>query len=205
VLCRRRRCTGPPFVPASGEHSAQLATQCLSPKALVLVCLGAAAAGVLSGAWYGFAVPPRRTSSGHAIQVCGTGAVASCATRRCALGQTRTGLAVWVVRPRGCGAAKTAGSAPLAPFLAAARRRLGGGGGGEWRGLTDFDPPRRLCFWGYAAKLNQLEPGGCSCENAADRHAEKRLGIGRSAAVNHGESCSASWGTTWMSREATAL
>jgi hypothetical protein len=43
---------------------------------------------------------------------------------RCALGQA--GLAVWFVRLRGSGAAKTAGSAAL---LAAARRRLGAGAG----------------------------------------------------------------------------
>jgi hypothetical protein len=67
--------------------------QCLPPLSLVLVCVGAAAAGVLSGTWYGFAVAPRGTSSGHARHVCATGAVASCAPRRCALGQTRSGLA----------------------------------------------------------------------------------------------------------------
>jgi hypothetical protein len=105
------------------EHCAQLATQCLPPLALVLVCVGAAAAGVLSGAWYRFAVASRRMSSGHALHVCAAGAVASCVPRRCALGQTRSGLAVWVVGPRRSGAAKTAGSAP---FLAAAWRRLGG-------------------------------------------------------------------------------
>jgi hypothetical protein len=46
------------------ERSAQLSTQ-----SKVLVCVGAAADGVLSGAWYGFAVAPRRTSSGHAPHV----------------------------------------------------------------------------------------------------------------------------------------
>jgi hypothetical protein len=51
----------------------------------VLVCVGAAAAGVLGGAWHGFAVAPRRTSSGHAVHVCATGAVGTCAPRRCAL------------------------------------------------------------------------------------------------------------------------
>jgi hypothetical protein len=64
VLHHRRRCAGP-------------------SKAPVLVCVGVgtAAAGVpvLSGAWYGFAVPPRRTSSGHAVHICATGAVATCA------------------------------------------------------------------------------------------------------------------------------
>jgi hypothetical protein len=43
---------------------------------------------------------------------------------RCALGQTRSGLGVWVVRPRGSGASKAAG---VLPFL---RRRSGGGGRG---------------------------------------------------------------------------
>jgi hypothetical protein len=60
---------------------------------------GAAAAGVLRGAWYGFAVAPRRTSSGHALHVCATGAIASCAPGRFALGQTRSGLGVWVASP----------------------------------------------------------------------------------------------------------
>jgi hypothetical protein len=85
------------------------------------------AASVLSGAWYEFAVAPRRTSSGHALYVCATGAAASCAPRRCALGQTRSGLAVWVAGPRRSGAAKTAGSGEQE-------------GGGEGR-LTGFDPP----------------------------------------------------------------
>jgi hypothetical protein len=61
----------PPPTPRT-ERSAQLrqlATQRLPPKALVLVCVGAAADGVLSGAWYGFAVALRRTSSGHALHV----------------------------------------------------------------------------------------------------------------------------------------
>jgi hypothetical protein len=118
VLCRRCRCTGPPFDWVS--------PRCLPPLALVLLCVAVRLqpAGVLSGAWYGFAVAPRRTSSGHALHVCATGAVASCAPRWCALGETRSGLAVWVVGPHWSGAAKTAGSAP---FLAAARRRLGGG------------------------------------------------------------------------------
>jgi hypothetical protein len=47
----------------------------------VLVYVGADAAGVLGGAWYEFAVAPRRTSSGHAIYVCATGAVGTCAPR----------------------------------------------------------------------------------------------------------------------------
>jgi hypothetical protein len=125
VLHRRRRCTGPPFAPGAAPSWLPSAFR-LPPKALVLVCVGAAADGVLSDAWYGFAVSPRHTSSGHAINVCATGAVASCAPRWCwcALGQNRTGLAVWVAGPRGCGAAKAAGSAP---FLAAARRLAGGG------------------------------------------------------------------------------
>jgi hypothetical protein len=46
------------------------------------------------------------TSSGHALHVCATGAVASCAPGRFALGQTRSGLGVWVASPsrRGRGA-----------------------------------------------------------------------------------------------------
>jgi hypothetical protein len=58
------------------------------PQAPVLVCVGAAAAGVLGGAWRGFAVAPRRTSSDHGIHVCATGAVGTCAPRRCALGHS---------------------------------------------------------------------------------------------------------------------
>jgi hypothetical protein len=43
--------------------------------------------------------------------------------RRCALGQTRSALGIWVARPRGSGASKAAG---IPPFLAAAQRRQGG-------------------------------------------------------------------------------
>jgi hypothetical protein len=55
---------------------------------------------------------------------------------RCALGQTRSGLGVWVARPRGSGASKAAGVLPF-------RRRSGGGWGRgkAMRRLTDFDPP----------------------------------------------------------------
>jgi hypothetical protein len=56
-----------------------------------------------------------------------TGAVGTCAPRRCALG-AQAGLAVWFVGPRMSGAVETAGGAPL---LAAARWRLGGGGEGK--------------------------------------------------------------------------
>jgi hypothetical protein len=101
--------------------------------------VGAAAAGVLSGIWYGFAVAPRLTSSGHAVHVGATGAAAPlCSTPpggACAcLGQTRSGLVVWVVGPRRSNAAKTAGWSYLA------RRRLGVQEGRRRR-LTDFDPP----------------------------------------------------------------
>jgi hypothetical protein len=85
VLHRRRRCTGPPFAPGAAPSWLPSAFR-LPPKALVLVCVGAAADGVLSDAWYGFAVAPRHTSSGHAINVCATGAVASCAPRWCGAG-----------------------------------------------------------------------------------------------------------------------
>jgi hypothetical protein len=71
----------------------------------------------------------------YAIHVCATGAVATCAPRRCALGQAR--LAVWFVGPRRSGAAKTAGGAPL---LAAARWRLGGQEGRR-RTASGFYPP----------------------------------------------------------------
>jgi hypothetical protein len=62
VLCRRRRCAHRAALPREHRQCtvpSQLATQCLPPKAPVLVYVGAAATGVLSGAWYGFAVPPR--------------------------------------------------------------------------------------------------------------------------------------------------
>jgi hypothetical protein len=65
------------------------------------------------------------------------GEVASCAPGRFALGQTRSGLGVWVASPRGSGASKAAGASP---FLETAQRRRLGGAGAR-RGLTDFHPP----------------------------------------------------------------
>jgi hypothetical protein len=84
-----------------------------------------------------------RASSGHALHVCAAAQPrASCpchwggrllccgAGVRCALGQTRSGLGVWVVSTRGSGALKAAG---IPPFMAAAqRRRLGGGHEGAY-------------------------------------------------------------------------
>jgi hypothetical protein len=89
------------------HDKAMLHIKCLhlpSQAPQVPACVGTAAAGVLGGAWHGFAVAPRRTSSSaHAIHVCATGAVGTCAPRRCALGQA--GLAgVWFVGPRMSGA-----------------------------------------------------------------------------------------------------
>jgi hypothetical protein len=132
------RCTGPPFVPST-EHRAKCPA-CLPPLALVLVCVGAVAAGVLSGCLVRICgSTPSYKQRPRASWLCHWGDRLLCsASRRCALGQTRPGLAVWRFGgPRGSGAAKTAGSAP---FLAAARRRLGGAGGGRKR-LTGFDPP----------------------------------------------------------------
>ena len=91
AMCRRRRRTHPPARPSyraqcpvpSWLLPRSRATGSRAPRS-VLVCVGAAAAGVLGGAWYGFAVAPRRTSSDHAIHVCATGAVGTyCAPRRC--------------------------------------------------------------------------------------------------------------------------
>jgi hypothetical protein len=56
------------------------------------------------------------------LRFCATGAVGSCAPGQCALGQTRSGLRVWVARARGSGASNAAG---VSPFLATA---AGGGG-----------------------------------------------------------------------------
>jgi hypothetical protein len=67
VLCRRRRCTGPPFIPSTVPSAFHHWLWCSC------ACVGAAAAGVLSGAWCVFAVAPRRASSGHALHVCVTG------------------------------------------------------------------------------------------------------------------------------------
>jgi hypothetical protein len=72
------RCVPPCFV---------LASSC-SYHVSHRMCVGAAAAGVLSGSWYGFTVAPRRTSSGHAIHVCATGAAASCARSGPSAGRT---------------------------------------------------------------------------------------------------------------------
>jgi hypothetical protein len=63
---------------------------------------------------------------GHAIRVCTLGWPPPAllrGRRALALGQTRSGLGVWVASPRGIGASKAAG---VPPFL---RRRSGGG----WR------------------------------------------------------------------------
>jgi hypothetical protein len=68
-LCRRRRRTHPPARPFS-RAQCPVGYPDLPPQASVLVCVGAAAAGALGGAWYGFAVASRRTSSGHAVHVC---------------------------------------------------------------------------------------------------------------------------------------
>jgi hypothetical protein len=88
VLCRRRRCTGPPFLPSAVPSAFRHWLWCSSCVWMRLqpVCLVAA--------WYGFAVAPRRTSSDHALHVCATGAITSCAPRWCALGKTRSGLPV---------------------------------------------------------------------------------------------------------------
>jgi hypothetical protein len=79
-LHRRRRRARPPARP---PYRAQgpVGYPDLPPQAPVREGVGAAAAGVLGGAWYGFAVAPRRTSSGRAVHVCATGAVATCAPR----------------------------------------------------------------------------------------------------------------------------
>jgi hypothetical protein len=61
-LCRRRRRRAHP--PARPPYRAQcpVGYPDLPRQAPVLVCVGAAAAGVLGGAWYGFAVASRRTN-----------------------------------------------------------------------------------------------------------------------------------------------
>jgi hypothetical protein len=61
----------------------------------------------------------------------------SCAPGRFVLGQTRSGLGVWVASPRGSGASKAAGISSL--LATAQRRRLGAGE--ARRRPTDFYPP----------------------------------------------------------------
>jgi hypothetical protein len=53
LLCRRRRCSVRPVLRPS-PLGARPSRQWLLPLAPMLVCVGAAAAGVLRGAWYGF-------------------------------------------------------------------------------------------------------------------------------------------------------
>jgi hypothetical protein len=82
---------------------------------------------------------------GHALHACTTGAVASTppvlrGAGVCVGLRGRSGLGVWVARPRGGGASKAAG---IPPFL---RRRSGGGGEGKARRrLTDFYPLAASC------------------------------------------------------------
>jgi hypothetical protein len=78
IPARHLCCTGPPFVPSAVPSWLPSAFR---QRPWCSCVWGAAADGVLSGAWYGFAVAPRCTSSGHAIHVCATGAAASCAPR----------------------------------------------------------------------------------------------------------------------------
>jgi hypothetical protein len=81
-LCRRRRRAHPPARrPSRVQCPVWLPRSPATGPGGVLVCVGAAAAGVLGGAWYRFVVASRRTSSGHAVHVCATGAVATCAPR----------------------------------------------------------------------------------------------------------------------------
>jgi hypothetical protein len=74
---------------------------------------------------------------GHALHVCATGAVASCAARPVCVGPN----SIW---PGSLGRQATwercFESSRRSPIPAAAG---GGGGGGAMRGLTDFDPPFR--------------------------------------------------------------
>jgi hypothetical protein len=120
------------------EHSAQLATQCLPPQAPVLACVGAAAAGVLGGAWYGFVVAPRRTSSGHAIHVCATGARSAPVLRA----GVRWAKLAWRFGSSGCvWAVRRKQPAVLYCWRGCAAVAGGGRGGGGEGGLADFYPP----------------------------------------------------------------
>jgi hypothetical protein len=94
---------------------------------------GAAAAGVLRGAWHGFAVAPGRTSSGQMLHVC----------------WAKLDLLAWAWE-FGSPVHVGAGGASKAPagtssFLAAAQRRRWGGAGKARRRLTGLYPLAANC------------------------------------------------------------
>jgi hypothetical protein len=131
VLCRRRAAAlhRPALRP---EHRAQSKVPSVFRHWLWCSCVWVRLQPVcLVAAWYGFAVAPRRTSSGHALHGCATGAIASCAPRPAGVRWGKLDLA-W----RFGGLAGRVGAVlrkqPTVPH--SWRRREGGWGGQEGGG-----------------------------------------------------------------------